>query len=31
MVRHWNRLSRVAVDALELLKAGLDEALSNLV
>ncbi|KFV68731.1 hypothetical protein N307_00729, partial [Dryobates pubescens] len=33
VVRHWNRLSREAVDApsLEGLKARVDEALSNLV
>ncbi|KFV98454.1 hypothetical protein N326_11954, partial [Eurypyga helias] len=33
MVRHWNRLPREAVDApsLEVFKARLDEALSNLV
>ena len=33
VVRHWNRLSREAVDApsLEALKARLDGALSNLV
>ncbi|KFZ57726.1 hypothetical protein N321_07627, partial [Antrostomus carolinensis] len=33
VVRHWNRLAREAVDApsLEVFKAGLDEALSNLV
>jgi len=33
MVRHWNRLSREAVDApfLEAFKARLDGALSNLV
>ncbi|KFW02242.1 hypothetical protein N326_06954, partial [Eurypyga helias] len=33
VVRHWNRLPREAVDApsLELFKARLDEALSNLV
>ncbi|KFZ56213.1 hypothetical protein N321_14034, partial [Antrostomus carolinensis] len=33
VVRHWNRLPREAVDApsLEVLKARLDEALSNLI
>ena len=33
MVRHWNRLPKEAVDALslEVFKAGLDGALSNLV
>ncbi|KFV99691.1 hypothetical protein N326_05542, partial [Eurypyga helias] len=33
VVRHWNRLPREAVDAssLEVFKARLDEALSNLV
>ncbi|KFW82329.1 hypothetical protein N305_03496, partial [Manacus vitellinus] len=33
VVRHWYRLSREAVDApsLPVFKAGLDEALSNLV
>ncbi|KFW75760.1 hypothetical protein N305_00615, partial [Manacus vitellinus] len=33
VVRHWNRLSREAVDApsLEVFKARLDRALSNLV
>ncbi|KFQ95749.1 hypothetical protein Y956_15465, partial [Nipponia nippon] len=33
VVRHWNRLPREAVDApsLEVFKAGLDGALSNLV
>ncbi|KFR11176.1 hypothetical protein N306_06969, partial [Opisthocomus hoazin] len=33
VVRHWNRLSREAVDAssLEVFKARLDGALSNLV
>ncbi|KFV97695.1 hypothetical protein N326_06682, partial [Eurypyga helias] len=33
MVKHWNRLPREAVDApsLEVFKARLDEALSNLV
>jgi len=33
VVRHWHRLLREAVDApsLEMFKAGLDEALSNLV
>ncbi|KFW09814.1 hypothetical protein N326_02513, partial [Eurypyga helias] len=33
MVRHWNRLPRDVVDApsLEVFKARLDEALSNLV
>ncbi|KFP20556.1 hypothetical protein Z169_09660, partial [Egretta garzetta] len=33
VVRHWNRLPRVVVDASspELFKARLDEALSNLV
>ncbi|KFW09112.1 hypothetical protein N326_02320, partial [Eurypyga helias] len=33
VVRHWNRLPREAVDApsLAVLKASLDEALSNLV
>ncbi|KFQ99819.1 hypothetical protein Y956_00546, partial [Nipponia nippon] len=33
VVRHWNRLSREVVDApsLEVLKARLDGALSNLV
>ncbi|KFV93710.1 hypothetical protein N326_03542, partial [Eurypyga helias] len=33
VVRHWNRLPREAVDApsLEVVKARLDEALSNLV
>ncbi|KFV04479.1 hypothetical protein N339_12581, partial [Pterocles gutturalis] len=33
VVRHWNRLPREAVDApsLEMFKARLDEALSNLV
>ncbi|KFW08381.1 hypothetical protein N326_04562, partial [Eurypyga helias] len=33
VVRHWNRLLREAVDApsLEVFKARLDEALSNLV
>ncbi|KFZ60835.1 hypothetical protein N321_10584, partial [Antrostomus carolinensis] len=33
MVRHWNRLPKEVVDApsLEVFKARLDEALSNLV
>ena len=33
VVKHWNRLPREAVDApsLEVIKAGLDGALSNLV
>ncbi|KFZ59646.1 hypothetical protein N321_02804, partial [Antrostomus carolinensis] len=33
VVRHWNRLPREAVDApsLEVFKARLDEALSNLI
>ncbi|KFM04538.1 hypothetical protein AS27_07511, partial [Aptenodytes forsteri] len=33
VVRHWNRLLREAVDApsLEVFKARLDEALSNLI
>ncbi|KFV14489.1 hypothetical protein N340_11818, partial [Tauraco erythrolophus] len=33
VVRHWNRLSREVVDApsLEVFKARLDEALSNLI
>ncbi|KFZ56202.1 hypothetical protein N321_13408, partial [Antrostomus carolinensis] len=33
VVRHWNRLAREVVDApsLEVLKARLDEALSNVV
>ncbi|KFV13190.1 hypothetical protein N340_14139, partial [Tauraco erythrolophus] len=33
VVRHWNRLLREVVDApsLEVFKAGLDEALSNVV
>ncbi|KFW10593.1 hypothetical protein N326_02393, partial [Eurypyga helias] len=33
VVRHWNRLPREAVDApsLDVVKARLDEALSNLV
>ncbi|KFM05401.1 hypothetical protein AS27_15838, partial [Aptenodytes forsteri] len=33
VVRHWNRLPREVVDApsLELFKARLDEALSNLI
>ncbi|KFZ50942.1 hypothetical protein N321_07841, partial [Antrostomus carolinensis] len=33
VVRHWNRLPKEVVDApsLEVLKARLDEALSNLV
>jgi len=33
VVRHWNRLPRVAVDApsLEVFKTRLDEALNNLV
>ena len=33
MVRHWNRLPRLAVDApsLEVSKARLDRALSNLI
>lgn len=31
VVRHWNRVPRGAVDPLEVYKAGMDEALSNLV
>jgi len=30
-VRHWNRLPREAVDALEVFKARLDEVLGRLV